>query len=142
MMRRVEEPPDRGERAWALLLELLMDMRSRLPAVAATVELSPVQCQVLRLLEPSRPVPMGRLAETLGCNASNVTGIVDRLESRGLIRREQSGRDRRVRVVAITADGARLRRVIVRRLNEPPEKIRQMSPEDRRTLCRILSAAE
>lgn len=35
-----------------------------------------------------RPLPMRALAELLGCDASNVTGIVDRLEARGLVRRE------------------------------------------------------
>ena len=41
-------------------------------------------------------MPMGRLAETLACDASNVTGLVDRLESRGLVRRQPSAADRRV----------------------------------------------
>ena len=33
---------------------------------------------------------MGRLAETLSCDASNVTGLVDRLEARGLVQRQPS----------------------------------------------------
>ena len=141
MIRAVDETRDRGEQVWALLFELLMDVQSRLPAVAATVDLSPVQCQVLRLLEPRRPLPMGRLAETLGCNASNVTGIVDRLEARGLIRRQPSGHDRRVRAVVLTSDGVRVRGVIVQQLHAPPERIRRLSVTDRRNLRRILERA-
>jgi len=38
---------------------------------------------VLHLIEPDRPIPMGQLAETLACDASNVTGLIDRLESAG-----------------------------------------------------------
>ena len=52
---------------------------------------------------------MGRLAETLSCDASNVTGLVDRLESRGLVRRAPSAEDRRVKVLQLTPTGARLR---------------------------------
>ncbi|HUZ84188.1 MAG TPA: MarR family transcriptional regulator [Gaiellales bacterium] len=135
-------PESSQEQVWAMLFELVLDVRTRLPAVAAAVNLSPMQLQLLRLLEPRRPVPMGRLAEHLGCNASNITGIVDRLEARGLIRREPSLEDRRVRAVAITVDGSRIRRLIVRRLGEPPERIRRLSAEDRRELCRILGGGE
>jgi DNA-binding MarR family transcriptional regulator len=48
---------------------------------------------------------MRRLAELLACDASNVTGIVDRLEARGLIRREVSASDRRVKNVVATEAG-------------------------------------
>ena len=69
---------------WELLVRLFFAQRANLPPLAAELELSPAQCHVLHLIEPDRPVPMGRLAETLACDASNVTGLVDRLESRGL----------------------------------------------------------
>ncbi|MGF1431515.1 MarR family winged helix-turn-helix transcriptional regulator [Kitasatospora sp. LaBMicrA B282] len=51
------------------------------------------------------PVPMRALAGRLGCDASNVTGIVDRLESLDLARREASAGDRRVKIVTITDEG-------------------------------------
>ena len=52
---------------------------------------------------------MGRLARGLACDASNVTGIVDRLEARGLIERRPGASDRRVKVLVITREGERLR---------------------------------
>ena len=64
--------------------------RDHLPGFGAGIDLSPVQCHVLHLIEPERPMPMGRLAETLFCDASNVTGLVDRLEARGLVERRPS----------------------------------------------------
>lgn len=66
-------------RAWQLLVKFFFAQREHLPSVAEAFRLSPVQCHVLHLIEPDRPLPMGRLAETLGCDASNVTGLVDRL---------------------------------------------------------------
>src|SRR6266705_1814407 len=95
--------------AWTLLFDLVMTERTRLPQIAAEFELSPVQLHVLRLLEPGRPVAMGRLACALGCDASNVTGIVDRLEARGLVERRPSPRDRRVKALVVTDRGARVR---------------------------------
>src|SRR5947208_10527304 len=94
---------------WPLLVRLFFDQRASLPSLAAELQLSPAQCHVLHLIEPGRPIPMGQLAETLACDASNVTGLVDRLESRGLVRRRASEADRRVKVLELTATGARPR---------------------------------
>ena len=79
--------------AWQLLVQLFFAQRATLPSLAAQLQLSPAQCHLLHLVEPGRPIPMGRLAETLACDASNVTGLVNRLESRGLVRRRPSATD-------------------------------------------------
>src|ERR1700682_6771514 len=68
--------------AWQLLIQLFFAQRANLPPLAAELELSPAQCHVLHLIKPGRPIPMGELAETLACDASNVTGLVDRLRVR------------------------------------------------------------
>jgi DNA-binding MarR family transcriptional regulator len=127
--------------AWRLLFDLLMAQRSRVPTIAAEFGLSPMQCHVLRLLEPGEPAPMGRLAAGLACDASNITGIVDRLEARGLIERRPAARDRRVRVLALTESGAELRARILERMAEPPEWVEQLPAEEQQTLCRILRRA-
>jgi DNA-binding MarR family transcriptional regulator len=127
--------------AWELLLELIIAERARLPAVAAELELSPMQLQVLRMLEPGQTVPMGRVACDLGCDASNVTGIVDRLEKRGLVERRPAPSDRRVKVLVITRAGTRLRRAAIDRLGQPPESIRRLSAEDQELLAALLQRA-
>jgi MarR family transcriptional regulator, organic hydroperoxide resistance regulator len=127
-------------RAWELLYELMMAQRAQMPAIAAEFELSPMQVQLLRLVEPERPMPMGKAACGLGCDASNITGIVDRLEARGLIER-RPGSDRRVKVLVITRDGARLRQLIMTRLAQPPAAIAALPEEDQRMLAAILARA-
>ena len=127
-------------RAWELLYELMMVQRARMPAIAAEFELSPMQVQLLRLVEPGRPMPMGKAACGLGCDASNITGIVDRLEARGLIER-RPGADRRVKVLVITRDGARVRRLIMTRLAQPPAGIAALPEDDQRMLATILARA-
>src|SRR5262249_43256592 len=88
-------------RAWQLLVKFFFAQREHLPS-CTELDLSPVQCHVLHLIEPGRPLPMGRLADTLACDASNVTGLVDRLEARGLVQRRPSRGDRRIKEVQLT----------------------------------------
>ena len=125
--------------AWQLLMQLFFSQRANLPPLAAELELSPAQCHVLHLIEPGRPIPMGQLAETLACDASNVTGLVDRLESRGLVRRRASAEDRRVKVLDLTPKGSRLRALLLDRMTAPPATIRRLSVQEQRTLVRILA---
>src|SRR5258708_37211901 len=125
--------------AWQLLIQLFFTQRANLPPLAAELQLSPAQCHVLHLIEPGRPIPMGQLAETLACDASNVTGLVDRLESRGLVRRHPSAEDRRVKVLELTATGARLRTQLLDRMTAPPATLKRLSAAEQRSLVRMLS---
>ena len=83
---------------------------------------------------------MSRLAETLSCDASNVTGLVDRLESRGLVRREPSSQDRRVKVLQLTPTGARLRAQLLRQMTRRSLPLSRLSLDQQRTLVTILEA--
>jgi DNA-binding MarR family transcriptional regulator len=125
--------------AWQLLVEFLLSQRAQLPALAAALELSPAQCHVLHLIEPGHPVPMKQLAATLSCDASNVTGLVDRLETRGLVRRLPGRDDRRVKVLDLTPTGVKLRTELVSRMASPPATLARLSARDQRALVRILS---
>src|SRR6266550_5440129 len=125
--------------AWQLLIQLFFAQRASLPPLAAEFELSPAQCHVLHLIEPGRPIPMGQLAETLACDASNVTWLVDRLESRGLVRRRPSPEDRRVKVLDLTPTGVRLRTLLLDRMTTPPATLKRLSVREQRALVRILT---
>ena len=125
-------------RAWQLLVKFFFAQREHLPAAGGGFDLSPVQCHVLHLIEPERPLPMGRLARTLGCDASNVTGLVDRLEARGLVQRRPSTADRRVKVIRLTARGSRMRARLLKGMTVASHPLARLSPEQQRTLVRIL----
>ncbi|MGH7803354.1 MAG: MarR family winged helix-turn-helix transcriptional regulator [Candidatus Binatia bacterium] len=121
--------------AWELLLEISRVCRA--PAVAEEVGLSEAQAEVLRLLDAPEGSPMCRVADRLGCDPSNVTGIVDRLEARGLVERHADERDRRVKNLVLTPAGRELRE----RLAEPPPLLRALSADDQERLFEILSKA-
>jgi MarR family transcriptional regulator, organic hydroperoxide resistance regulator len=123
---------------WSLLVRFFFNQRANLPPLAAELELSPAQCHVLHLIEPDRPVAMGRLASTLACDASNVTGLVDRLESRGLVARRPSAGDRRVKVLVLTPTGVRLRALLIDRMTAAPATLERLSLREQQTLVRIL----
>jgi MarR family transcriptional regulator, organic hydroperoxide resistance regulator len=124
--------------AWRLLVQLSLSQRGNLPSLAAEFELSPAQCHVLHLIQPGRPVPMGEVAGALSCDASNVTGLVDRLEARGLVARQPSPADRRVKVLTLTAAGKRVRTVLIERLTSPPDTIGRLSAREQRLLVDLL----
>src|SRR5437868_5725668 len=127
-------------RAWQLLMKFFFAQRGQLPASAAEFDLSPIQCHVLHLIEPGRPLPMSHLADTLSCDASNVTGLIDRLESRGLVRREPSRQDRRVKVLHLTETGARIRAQLLKRVAGRSLPMSRLSADQQRALVKILEA--
>jgi DNA-binding MarR family transcriptional regulator len=121
--------------------ELLLASRRRFLAVASEFDLSPPQVRALGVLEPGRPVPMSELACALHCDNSNVTGIVDRLESRGLVERRSASHDRRVKMLAVTERGAEVRERLAERMGQAPEPLANLSPEDQSALRDIMRRA-
>jgi DNA-binding MarR family transcriptional regulator len=67
--------------------------------------LSIVHLHVLTILESEAPLPMGKLAEALDVSIASATGIIDRMEQRGLVERGQQADDRRVVLVQPTVAG-------------------------------------
>ena len=128
---------DVAREAWGMLAALVYP--PRFLDVARKLGLTPATLGALSRLE--EPRTMGEIAELLRCDPSNVTGIVDALEERGLGRRRPSERDRRVKVIELTAKGARMRGRVMAELSEPPEWLLELSERDRKTLHGVLRRA-
>jgi DNA-binding MarR family transcriptional regulator len=109
-------------------------------AIARELGLSPATFGALRALD--KPRTMGEMATLLHCDNSNVTGIVDGLEERGLAARTPSEGDRRVKLVTITAKGRRIRSHLIKAVEKPPEWLTGLSAADQRTLRDLLRKAE
>ena len=127
--------------AWSLLMELAFANKGRFIGAMADFDLTPVQGHVLRILGNQGSLAMNELAEALSCDASNVTGMVDRLEARGLVERRPGARDRRVKELVLTPTGLEVRRHVLERMSEPPAAIISLSPRDQRALRDILKRA-
>jgi DNA-binding MarR family transcriptional regulator len=134
--------PERAQlesRAWEALGELFVLQRPRMMALCRELDLFPPQLMVLKALD--RPRPMSDVAATLACDSSNLTGITDRLEERGLVRRGADEKDRRVKLLVLTDEGKRMRRKVVGRLRQPPAAIDALSDRDLIALERLLGKA-
>ena len=130
-----------AEEAWALLWRIMQANKPRMIELARELDFSPVQLHSLRMLEPGVETPMRALAQQLFCDPSNVTGIVDRLEARGLIERRSLETDRRVKIIRLTPEGQRVRAEVVERMYAPPEEIAALPVESQVALRDALREA-
>jgi DNA-binding MarR family transcriptional regulator len=131
---------DPGSEAWSLMHWMMVTNKQRLMATGQELDLAPQQMIALRMLGAG-PRKMSELAQSLFCDNSNVTGIVDRLEERGLVRREAAEGDRRVKLLVLTKEGERMRVEITKRMAEPPPPIASLTEKDQRALRDILKRA-
>lgn len=129
-----------GDDCWPAMIEFLLSQKAWWVGICGEFDLTPVQGHALRVLDPERPVAMSSLAEQLVCDASNVTGIVDKLESRGLIARQGAEGDRRIKMLAVTEKGRQLRDQLWSRTMEPPAAVTALTEDVRRRLAEVLRA--
>lgn len=111
-----------------------------LHAAAATLGLTVSQAMVLDQLEAGEPLPMSAIARLLGCDTSNATGLIDRLEQHGLVERQPHPTDRRVRAVALTPTGRRAKDELTRLTRTDNPLLAGMDALDCRTLTAKLQA--
>jgi DNA-binding MarR family transcriptional regulator len=124
--------------AWTLMLDFFFSKgRPRMLELWREFDLMPPQQMLLGLL--SEPKPMGELAQHMHCDSSNITGIVDRLEERGLVERGAAEGDRRIKLVALTEAGEQMRAELARRKAEPPPELTSLSQAELRKLRQIFT---
>ncbi|WP_410670664.1 MarR family winged helix-turn-helix transcriptional regulator [Amycolatopsis sp. cmx-4-68] len=120
----------------ALLARIVDRFVDSYESAAAAQGLTTVQAKVLAALK--EPLPMHRIAEKLKSERSNVTGIIDRLEARGLVERRADTRDRRIKNIVATPAGAVLARNFQRSLGFAADPLAALAPPDRVRLRDLL----
>jgi DNA-binding MarR family transcriptional regulator len=135
---RSDVDEDTAARAWRTLMAVFLARKEQFPQIAASFGLNPGAMHALLSLNPDEPQSMSTLAGSWKCDASNVTWLVDRLEEKGLAQRRAHPTDRRIRAVALTRKGARVRAQVEAKLYEVPDFMHDLSARDLDTLCRIL----
>ena len=103
-------PADRAQRLAELERELrTMGARSVMLShtIASRLGISPTDLETMDILSTHGPLTAGRLAELTGLTTGAITGVVDRLEGSGFVRRERDADDRRRVIVHLVADRAR-----------------------------------
>ena len=128
-----------ADQGWALLLQVTFErVHAHFAAAVAELDLAPLQAKALHELDVEPPISMRELATRLGADPSNVTGLIDRLEARGLVERRPDPNDRRIKGLALTPAGARLRKRLFARLYSAPRSLAGLSQRDQRCLKEVL----
>ncbi len=101
-----------------LLMQAMFQAKYHIADIAETHKLTTMQACTLLVLQSNEPKPMNMLSTLFHCDASNVTGIVDKLESHQLIERKDKPGDRRIKMIALTTSGDELRSKIMHQIFE------------------------
>lgn len=125
--------------AWRQMLDYLFFRQVELGVKLRDLGLTPGHMKALFTLDPSQPRPMGALSDSLQCDASMATWLVDRLEEHGLAERQPLPSDRRVRTIVLTPSGVKARAELLELLYTPPDDLVAL---DRATLDHLLAAFE
>lgn len=123
-------------------------IRASIPAKQAFAQtgelfgLTRMQLFTLCLIDKDKGVAMNDITRVMGCDASNVTGLVDKLVSQGLIDRSECARDRRIKIIQLTEKGRRTRNLIMREFASAKiDTFAEMTPEELATLRQLLTKA-
>lgn len=107
-----------GINTFWLMFELVLRLKPQLIEAASKHNLTAMQLHVLGFLSDDDPHPMNWIALLMHCDASNVTGIIDRLVSMELVERTESPKDRRIKMARLTPKGKKLREQIMQELTK------------------------
>ena len=134
--------PDPTEEIVEHLFALVDRLRVGFEATAAAFDLSVAQAKALRHVAAAGPGPMRDLACRLRCDASNVTGIIDRLERRGLVERRASPSDRRIKSLVATRKGDEVARALWIEVRARALTLMHLSDDERAMLVSLLRRAD
>lgn len=87
------------------ILELLHQFKNALFDVAEQQGITRIQLSALYCVGSRGELPMGKMADVLHCDPSNVTGLVDRLVAQDMIMRCECPTDRRAKTLRLTEKG-------------------------------------
>lgn len=96
------------------------------------------QARVMFMLHDVGPTTMSRVADELRCDASNVTGIADRLTKQRFVERVPDPADRRVKRLALTAEGVDAVRGLGQHLQKSEGITSHLSGAERAQLASLL----
>ena len=121
------------------LVQLSFSIQGVLGRLADQHEISLVQVRLLGILRDREPGMM-EVAAFLNLDKSSVTGLVDRAERRGLVRRTSTADDRRAVRVALTERGRELTQTFVKQVQrELNALVEGLSETDRKRLSVLAS---
>ncbi|GAA0238631.1 MarR family winged helix-turn-helix transcriptional regulator [Cryptosporangium japonicum] len=109
----------------------------RYSEICAAHDLTPAQAQLLCMLK-DRPRGLTELSRLLGLARPGLSGLVDRIERRGLVQRDNAAHDRRAVLLSTTALGQKTVDALYADISSRlPDLLEGVAPEDRRVFERV-----
>jgi DNA-binding MarR family transcriptional regulator len=134
----VKVEPKTTEALWKLLRDdAFASLREDFTARVAECSLSLSQGKLIR--ELAKPQSQRELARRLHYDPSNITALADSLEARGLVERRTEASDRRFRLLALTAEGERVRDLLEKLLAQPPHFLDRLTLAEQKQLLQLLA---
>lgn len=129
----------KASEVWRLMSDFSTSQFRSKSGALRDLGLTPGHMKALMTLEPGEPRPMGSCAHELGCDASTATWLIDKLEERGLVERQPSPTDRRVKGVVLTELGARTRAQLHEHYYDPPAALLELDEDALEEMLRIFT---
>ena len=121
---------EQAAEVWRRIFAFFMITRPQRDLVLERLGLTPNDARAFSSLDEGGGRTMRSLADEWGCDASNATWMVDRLERRGFAERRTLASDRRVKLVVLTPAGAKAKQELLAGMNEPPPALRDLDQAD------------
>ena len=146
-MAKKRAQSDRSAPAFGLLPDLIgyhlrraqLAVYQDFSAVMDGADLTPGQFGVLALIDANPGLSQTRLGEILGIDRSTVVGVIDKLESRGLVERAAHPKDRRAHALQLSPAGAKRFNELARRVRGHENRIaRRLTAPERALLIGLL----
>lgn len=139
-MAEKAEQADQSNETYAAVVATYRVMNRGLSELLSREGLTQPQFHALRVLAKRGPTPMKTISDALYVTAANVTGIVDRLESKGLIERSARSGDRRATIIRLTPEGRELQEGVAKKYEKHMQRaLRKFDPQEQETLRRLLA---
>jgi DNA-binding MarR family transcriptional regulator len=131
--RRVSADADLADQLFDLMKGIAKHVDARLEDVGLTT----TDYWAIKALD--KPMPMSELAHCMEFDPSYVTSLADRLEQLGLVERQAHPTDRRVKHLALTANGRKIRSSFPDRLWSNSEMFSALSPAEHARFSELLN---
>lgn len=122
------------------LFQYALSVKHDFMEIAERYDLSVMQLYTLSLLGVNESIPMNSLSNMLHCDASNITGIVDRLFQHKYIMRKENPKDRREKMLTLTQKGQKIYEKISQEINAyRPKNIHKLTVLQVQHLTQLLA---
>jgi len=109
-------------------------------AEAEKINLTPIQFAALQAVSQHPGIDQKTLAQSIALDTSTIGGVIDRLEARGLIERQASKEDRRVRLLTLSKEGQKTLKLAIPMMLRAQEKILSpLSESDKKIFMKLLN---